>query len=245
MKKVRKHWANKGWGAILGTQMTVDGVVQWRKLLCPLSSDDSACGEWCSFFDVETSGGVVGLPSREVVTCQGRPIGELVAEDVGTDAALPVLTAEQERAAIAAWLRLPTIGQAVFNSIDLLKLAMCIERGEHWINGGKEDVIRDPQSEVCCACGGRTGRAGRTEDSLYMADSGPFCEACFEVQTEELAMVNDTLRKRVAEVESEVEMLKAQQHDAFVAYQQLAEKLAVAMRQNMDLEDEVDRLNAG
>ena len=138
MKKVRKHWANKGWGAILGTQMTVDGVVQWRKLLCPLSSDDSACGEWCSFYDVETSGGVAGLSSLEVVTCQGRPIGELVAEDVGTDAVESVPTAEQERAAIVALLRLPSMGQSVFNAIDLWSIANRIEQGEHWLNGKGE-----------------------------------------------------------------------------------------------------------
>ena len=34
--------------------------------------------------------------------------------------------------------------------------------------------------EYCCECEQPTGRAGRSEDSLYRNDdSGPFCENCF------------------------------------------------------------------
>ena len=40
--------------------------------------------------------------------------------------------------------------------------------------------------ELCCDCGRPTGKAGRGEDSLYLADqlhlddAGPFCEECYE-----------------------------------------------------------------
>lgn len=36
--------------------------------------------------------------------------------------------------------------------------------------------------ESCDACGNATGRAGKSEDSLYCADcgDGPFCENCFD-----------------------------------------------------------------
>lgn len=33
--------------------------------------------------------------------------------------------------------------------------------------------------ERCYVCDDLTGRAGKTEDSLYCCDSGPYCEECF------------------------------------------------------------------
>ena len=33
--------------------------------------------------------------------------------------------------------------------------------------------------EYCCECSGKTGRAGRADDSLFIDDNGPFCLECF------------------------------------------------------------------
>jgi hypothetical protein len=37
--------------------------------------------------------------------------------------------------------------------------------------------------ETCCDCGGRTGRAGRGDDSIYcdQCDEGPFCSECWKL----------------------------------------------------------------
>jgi len=37
-----------------------------------------------------------------------------------------------------------------------------------------------PKIERCLYCDSPTGRAGITEDSLYIGSVGPFCEECFE-----------------------------------------------------------------
>ena len=34
--------------------------------------------------------------------------------------------------------------------------------------------------EYCCECQAPTGRAGRSDDSLFIDDDGPFCLGCFE-----------------------------------------------------------------
>ena len=33
--------------------------------------------------------------------------------------------------------------------------------------------------EECMVCGDYTGRAGKHEDSLYIFETGPFCEDCY------------------------------------------------------------------
>lgn len=104
--------------------------------------------------------------------------------------------------------------------------------------------MTESKYEVCCSCGELTGRAGAGEDSLYLQEVGPFCEDCYEVCTSYAGIADAQLRQRITELQAEVERIKAQQHDAFGAYQQLAEKLATAMHQNMALEAEVERLKA-
>jgi hypothetical protein len=57
-------------------EMMIGGKNEWRKVYCPMSSED-ACGEWCAWYGEETVGGALGIPVRVVVTCQGRSIGEI------------------------------------------------------------------------------------------------------------------------------------------------------------------------
>lgn len=40
--------------------------------------------------------------------------------------------------------------------------------------------------EYCCVCGTPTGMAGKSEDSLYTEDDGPFCWDCFPEKEEEV-----------------------------------------------------------
>jgi hypothetical protein len=55
-----------------------------------------------------------------------------------------------------------------------------------------------PPPEECTICLRYTGRAGKGEDSLYdELDQGPYCEECFERQTNYLA-----LRAKDAEIAS-------------------------------------------
>ena len=38
-----------------------------------------------------------------------------------------------------------------------------------------------PDKEMCCDCGYPTGRAGKSEDSIYSAEgAGPFCPDCWD-----------------------------------------------------------------
>ena len=68
--------------------------------------------------------------------------------------------------------------------------------------------------EKCCACDEPTGRAGRCDDSLFMDDDGPFCEACFEAtiqsaaegviqEADQLRSHNDALRAELATVKAD------------------------------------------
>ena len=43
--------------------------------------------------------------------------------------------------------------------------------------------------EICIECGEETGRAGILEDSLYIEESGPFCENCYEEKIENTSSV--------------------------------------------------------
>ncbi len=47
-----------------------------------------------------------------------------------------------------------------------------------------------PPLEYCYNCNSPTGRAGRSEDSLYLGDIGPLCEVCYDEATEELISVD-------------------------------------------------------
>jgi hypothetical protein len=80
MKKVRRVWATNMVATSVETEMTINGQKAWKRLSCPLSHFDDVdyCGEWCVWFDVERIRGALGAPDREVVTCKGTPIGEIV-----------------------------------------------------------------------------------------------------------------------------------------------------------------------
>ena len=39
--------------------------------------------------------------------------------------------------------------------------------------------------EYCCECSGKTGRAGRADDSLFIDDDGPFCWDCWEERVDD------------------------------------------------------------
>ena len=45
--------------------------------------------------------------------------------------------------------------------------------------------ITNMEYELCVDCNQPTGRAGKAEDSLYVGDSGPFCEDCYEIWRKE------------------------------------------------------------
>jgi len=81
MKKVRRVWATNMVATSVETEMTINGQKVWKRLSCPLShsaGDVDYCGEWCAWFNVEMIRGELGVPDREVVTCKGTPIGEIV-----------------------------------------------------------------------------------------------------------------------------------------------------------------------
>ena len=69
---------------------------------------------------------------------------------------------------------------------------------------------QDIEFEHCCECDAHTGRAGRSEDSLYAGDRGPYCESCWDEMPDKLAEECDDkdaeiarLRRRLSEVESQ------------------------------------------
>lgn len=86
MRKLRrKH--NVNYPVILESEMTISGKKEWRRVICPVSPtpDGNACGEWCAWYSEEDrnvpTGHVSGLAMVTVITCHGRPIGELVEEN--------------------------------------------------------------------------------------------------------------------------------------------------------------------
>ncbi len=62
-------------------------------------------------------------------------------------------------------------------------------------------------SERCCECDENTGRAGRADDSLYIDDTGPYCEECFDrarrAQLGTLAADNERLERWVNDLQSD------------------------------------------
>lgn len=85
MRKLRReHRAY--YPVTLESEMTINGKKQWKKIMCPVSPtpDGDACGEWCAWYGEEDqnvpTGHVSGLAMVTVITCQGRPIGELIEE---------------------------------------------------------------------------------------------------------------------------------------------------------------------
>jgi hypothetical protein len=71
--------------------------------------------------------------------------------------------------------------------------------------------------ERCIECDEPTGKAGQCEDSLYVGDSGPYCEECFEWK----AMIadsneeKDVLRRRIAELEDQLADANAARQDMY------------------------------
>lgn len=41
--------------------------------------------------------------------------------------------------------------------------------------------MNEPKIELCIYCGEPTGFAGKGEDSLYLDNSGPWCQECYEI----------------------------------------------------------------
>jgi hypothetical protein len=71
--------------------------------------------------------------------------------------------------------------------------------------------------ERCIECDEPTGKAGQCEDSLYVGESGPFCETCFEWKTM-IADSNeekDALRSRIAELEDQLAVANAARQDMY------------------------------
>ena len=61
-----------------------------------------------------------------------------------------------------------------------------------------------PKIERCLYCDSPTGRAGITEDSLYIGSVGPFCEECFEPVAKLQEELTD-LRARCEKAEKRLE----------------------------------------
>ena len=62
--------------------------------------------------------------------------------------------------------------------------------------------------EHCCECDERTGRAGASDDSLYLGSIGPFCEDCVNTWPDKVAQENSKLQYRNRELESRVAELE-------------------------------------
>ena len=68
--------------------------------------------------------------------------------------------------------------------------------------------------EHCCECDALTGRAGASDDSLYLGTIGPFCEECVnewpDRVAKDLAVANAAAiasRNRISELEALIVML--------------------------------------
>lgn len=59
---------------------------------------------------------------------------------------------------------------------------------------------QDIEFEHCCECDGYTGRAGRSDDSLYAGDYGPYCEDCWGDVPEKLVDRINQLEVMVADL---------------------------------------------
>ena len=75
-------------------------------------------------------------------------------------------------------------------------------------------MSKTPQYECCCACDSHTGRAGRSDDSLYIdtgkGEIGPLCETCHAaLRRDDLQDELSAALKRAEEAESEVVRIQA------------------------------------
>lgn len=82
MKKFRRMWATELSSISIEAEMTIGGQKEWKRVCCPISNSVGVdyCGEWCAWFDIETS-----LPNEwpgkgEVVRCKGEMIGVIEEE---------------------------------------------------------------------------------------------------------------------------------------------------------------------
>ena len=62
--------------------------------------------------------------------------------------------------------------------------------------------------EHCCECNERTGRAGASDDSLYLGSVGPFCEDCVDTWPDKVAEENVKLISRNIELECMVKVFR-------------------------------------
>lgn len=60
--------------------------------------------------------------------------------------------------------------------------------------------------EHCFECDAETGRAGKSDDSLYCLSVGPFCEDCWEAYPEKLLEKNNELQARIDELEQQLKI---------------------------------------
>ena len=62
--------------------------------------------------------------------------------------------------------------------------------------------------EHCCECNERTGRAGPSDDSLYLGSVGPFCEDCVDTWPDKMTEEYGRLMAMNAELTEEIELLQ-------------------------------------
>ena len=62
--------------------------------------------------------------------------------------------------------------------------------------------------EHCCECNERTGRAGPSDDSLYLGSVGPFCEDCVDTRPDKMTEEYGRLMAMNAELTEEIEHLE-------------------------------------
>jgi len=79
MKQIRKRTTTPGCVATLQVRVIIDKEAVWKGIRCPLSSsiDADYCGEWCAWYDEDPEDHSVGW--GPVATCQGKPIGVIIA----------------------------------------------------------------------------------------------------------------------------------------------------------------------
>ena len=62
--------------------------------------------------------------------------------------------------------------------------------------------------EHCCECNERTGRAGPSDDSLYLGSVGPFCEDCVDTWPDKMTEEYGRLMAMNAGLTEEIELLQ-------------------------------------
>ena len=85
--------------------------------------------------------------------------------------------------------------------------------------------------EHCTECGALTGRAGKHDDSLYCANTGPFCETCYEEWPEKMAARVAKLEQDLAYFPSTVRSLAETVTEREIEINQLRAELAATKDQ--------------